>query len=220
MGLIDSVSSIKKELNYNEKQAQARYTQSQIKSKYKNDIENTTLAYLDKYYSKYGNFDLLFYNRYEYIQFIIDDISKNDINRLYNNFDIALDVNKSFLKIFKQFKQVKEYDLKIESKYNINCINENKHDEVDQDYKQIEKLLVDSLFLVILIKLISLVKHDIVASITLLIILLIAHLIYSKFKKYMRRWKPSFFFGMIYSKKQLTINTLNLPIFKPIELWK
>ena len=47
MGLIDSVSSIKKEINYNEKQAQARYTQTQIKTKYKNDIENTTLAYLD-----------------------------------------------------------------------------------------------------------------------------------------------------------------------------
>ena len=187
MGLIDSVSSIKKEINYNEKQAQARYTKVQIKSKYKNDIENTTLAYLDKYYNKYYNFDLLFYNRYEYIQFIIDEIVKNDINRLYNNFDIALDVNKSFPKIFKQFKQIKEYDLKIESKYNINCINENKHDEVDQDYKQIEKLLVDTLFLVILIKLISLVKHDIVASITLLIILLIAYLIYSKFKKYIRR---------------------------------
>lgn len=187
MGLIDSVSSIKKELNYNEKQAQARYTQAQIKSKYKNDIENTTLAYLDKYYNKYDNFDLLFYNRYEYIQFIIDDVAKNDINRLYNNFDIALDVNKSFLKIFKQFKQIKEYDLKIESKYNINCINENKHDEVDQDYTKIEKLLVDALVLVILIKLILLVKHDIVASITLLIILLIAYLIYSKFKKYMRR---------------------------------
>lgn len=128
MGLIDSVSSIKKELSYNEKQAQARYTQAQIKSKYKNDIENTTLAYLDKYYSKYGNFDLLFYNRYEYIQFIIDDIVKNDINRLYNNFDIALDVNKSFLKIFKQFKQVKEYDLEIESNYNL--INENKEDKL------------------------------------------------------------------------------------------
>lgn len=193
MGLIDSVSSIKKELNYNEKQAQARYTLSQIKSKYKNDIENTTLAYLDKYYNKYYNLDLLFYNRYEYIQFIIDDIAKNDINRLYNNFDIALDVNKSFPKIFKQFKQVKEYDLKIESKYNINCINENKHDEVNQDYTKIEKLLVDGLVLVILMKLILLVKHDIVASITLLIILLIAYLIYSKFKKYMRRWKPSFF---------------------------
>ena len=193
MGLIDSVSSIKKELSYNEKQAQRRYTQTQIKTKYKNDIENTTLAYLDKYYNKYDNFDLLFYNRYDYIQFIIDDIAKNDINRLYNNFDIALDVNKSFLKIFKQFKQVKEYDLKIESKYNINYINENKHDEVDQDYTKIEKLLVDALFLVILIKLILLVKCDIVASITLLIILLIAYLIYSKFKKYMRRWKPSFF---------------------------
>lgn len=128
MGLIDSVSSIKKELNYNEKQAQARYTQAQIKTKYKNDIENTTLAYLDKYYSKYNNFDLLFYNRYEYIQFIIDDIVKNDINRLYNNFDIALDVNKSFLKIFKQFKQVKEYDLKIESNYNL--INENEEDKL------------------------------------------------------------------------------------------
>lgn len=128
MGLIDSVSSIKKELSYNEKQAQARYTQAQIKSKYKNDIENTTLAYLDKYYSKYGNFDLLFYNRYEYIQFIIDDIVKNDINRLYNNFDIALDVNKSFLKIFKQFKQVKEYDLEIESNYNL--INENENDKL------------------------------------------------------------------------------------------
>ena len=128
MGLIDSVSSIKKELNYNEKQAQARYTQAQIKSKYKNDIENTTLAYLDKYYNKYDNFDLLFYNRYEYIQFIIDDIVKNDINRLYNNFDIALDVNKSFLKIFKQFKQVKEYDLKIESNYNL--INENEEDKL------------------------------------------------------------------------------------------
>lgn len=187
MGLIDSVSSIKKELNYNEKQAQARYTLAQIKTKYKNDIENTTLAYLDKYYSKYYNFDLLFYNRYEYIQFIIDDVVKNDINRLYNNFDIALDVNKSFPKIFKQFKQVKEYDLKIESKYNINCINENKHDEVNQDCTKIEKLLVDALVLVILIKLILLVKHDIVASITLLIILLIACLIYSKFKKYMRR---------------------------------
>ena len=119
MGLIDSVSSIKKELSYNEKQAQRRYTQAQIKSKYKNDIENTILAYLDKYYSKYNNFDLLFYNRYEYIQFIIDDIAKNDINRLYNNFDIALDVNKSFPKIFKQFKQIKEYDLEIESDYNI-----------------------------------------------------------------------------------------------------
>lgn len=200
MGLIDSVSSIKKELSYNEKQAQRRYTQAQIKSKYKNDIENTTLAYLDKYYNKYNNFDLLFYNRYEYIQFIIDDIVKNDINRLYNNFDIALDVNKSFPKIFKQFKQVKEYDLKIESKYNINCINENKHDEVDQDYTKIEKLLVDALFLVILIKLILLVKHDIVASITLLIILLIACLIYSKLKN-IRRWKPSFFFGIIYIKK-------------------
>lgn len=119
MGLIDSVSSIKKEINYNEKQAQRRYTQAQIKSKYKDDIENTTLAYLDKYYSKYNNFDLLFYNRYEYIQFIIDDVAKNDINRLYNNFDIALDVNKSFPKIFKQFKQIKEYDLEIESDYNI-----------------------------------------------------------------------------------------------------
>lgn len=128
MGLIDSVSSIKKELSYNEKQAQRRYTQAQIKSKYKDDIENTTLAYLDKYYSKYNNFDLLFYNRYEYIQFIIDDIAKNDTNRLYNNFDIALDVNKSFLKIFKQFKQIKEYDLKIESNYNI--INENKEDKL------------------------------------------------------------------------------------------
>lgn len=128
MGLIDSVSSIKKELSYNEKQAQRRYTQAQIKSKYKNDIENTTLAYLDKYYSKYNNFDLLFYNRYDYIQYIIDDIVKNDINRLYNNFDIALDVNKSFLKIFKQFKQVKEYDLKIESNYNL--INENKEDKL------------------------------------------------------------------------------------------
>lgn len=128
MGLIDSVSSIKKELSYNEKQAQRRYTQAQIKSKYKNDIENTTLAYLDKYYSKYDNFDLLFYNRYEYIQFIIDDIAKNDINKLYNNFDIALDVNKSFPKIFKQFKQVKEYDLEIESNYNL--INENKEDKL------------------------------------------------------------------------------------------
>lgn len=128
MGLIDSVSSIKKELSYNEKQAQARYTQAQIKSKYKNDIENTTLAYLDKYYSKYNNFDLLFYNRYDYIQYIIDDIIKNDINRLYNNFDIALDVNKSFPKIFKQFKQIKEYDLEIESNYNL--INENKEDKL------------------------------------------------------------------------------------------
>ena len=62
MGLIDSVSSIKKELNYNEKQAQARYTQTQIKSKYKNDIENTTLAYLDKYYSKYN---IRMENKYE-----------------------------------------------------------------------------------------------------------------------------------------------------------
>ena len=152
MGLIDSVSSIKKELNYNEKQAQARYTQAQIKSKYKNDIENTTLAYLDKYYNKYDNFDLLFYNRYEYIQFIIDDVVKNDINRLYNNFDIALDVNKSFPKIFKQFKQVKEYDLKIESKYNINCINENKHDEeydlkIESNYNIINENEEDKLFL-------------------------------------------------------------------------
>lgn len=186
MGLIDSVSSIKKELSYNEKQAQRRYTQAQIKTKYKNDMENTTLAYLDKYYNKYDNFDLLFYNRYEFIQFIIDDIVKNDINRLYNNFDVALDVNKSFPKIFKQFKQVKEYDLKIESKYNINCINENKHDEVDQNYAKIEKLLVDGLVLVILIKLILLVKHDIVAIITLLIILLIACLIYSKLKNIRR----------------------------------
>ena len=128
MGLIDSVSSIKKELSYNEKQAQRRYTQAQIKSKYKNDIENTTLAYLDKYYSKYNNFDLLFYNRYDYIQYIIDDIIKNDINRLYNNFDIALDVNKSFPKIFKQFNQIKEYDLEIESNYNL--INENEEDKL------------------------------------------------------------------------------------------
>lgn len=186
MGLIDSVSSIKKELSYNEKQAQRRYTQAQIKSKYKNDIENTTLAYLDKYYSKYDNFDLLFYNRYDYIQYIIDDIIRNDINRLYNNFDIALDVNKSFPKIFRQFKQVKEYDLKVESKYNINFINENKHDEVDQNYTKIEKLLVDGLVLVILIRLILLVKSDIVASITLLIILLIACLIYSKLKNIRR----------------------------------
>lgn len=119
MGLIDSVSSIKKELSYNEKQAQRRYTQAQIKSKYKDDIENTTLAYLDKYYSKYNNFDLLFYNRYDYIQYIIDDIIRNDIAKLYNNFNITLDVNKSFPKIFKQFKQIKEYDLEIESDYNI-----------------------------------------------------------------------------------------------------
>lgn len=128
MGLIDSVSSIKKELSYNEKQAQRRYTQAQIKSKYKNDIENTTLAYLDKYYSKYGNFDLLFYNRYDYIQYIIDDIIRNDIAKLYNNFNITLDVNKSFPKIFKQFKQIKEYDLEIESNYNI--INENEEDKL------------------------------------------------------------------------------------------
>lgn len=128
MGLIDSVSSIKKELSYNEKQAQRRYTQAQIKSKYKNDIENTTLAYLDKYYSKYGNFDLLFYNRYDYIQFIIDDIIRNDIAKLYNNFNITLDVNKSFPKIFKQFKQIKEYDLEIESNYNL--INDNKEDKL------------------------------------------------------------------------------------------
>lgn len=186
MGLIDSISSIKKELNYNEKQAQARYTQAQIKSKYKNNIENTTLAYLDKYYNKYNNFDLLFYNRYEYIQFIIDDIVKNDINRLYNNFDIALDVNKLFPKIFKQFKQIKEYDLKIESKYNINCINENEQNKVNQNYTIIEKTLINGLALVILIKLILLVKRDIVASITLLIILLIACLIYSKFKSIRR----------------------------------
>lgn len=119
MGLIDSVSSIKKELSYNEKQAQRRYTQAQIKSKYKDDIENTALAYLDKYYSKYNNFDLLFYNRYDYIQYIIDDIIRNDIAKLYNNFNITLDVNKSFPKIFKQFKQIKEYDLEIESDYNI-----------------------------------------------------------------------------------------------------
>lgn len=128
MGLIDSVSSIKKELSYNEKQAQRRYTQAQIKSKYKNDIENTTLAYLDKYYSKYNNFDLLFYNRYDYIQYIIDDIIRNDIAKLYNNFNITLDVNKSFPKIFKQFKQIKEYDLEIESNYNI--INENEEDKL------------------------------------------------------------------------------------------
>lgn len=119
MGLIDSVSSIKKELSYNEKQAQRRYTQAQIKSKYKDDIENTILAYLDKYYSKYNNFDLLFYNRYDYMQYIIDDIIRNDIAKLYNNFNITLDVNKSFPKIFKQFKQIKEYDLEIESDYNI-----------------------------------------------------------------------------------------------------
>lgn len=128
MGLIDSVSSIKKELSYNEKQAQRRYTQAQIKSKYKNDIENTTLAYLDKYYCKYNNFDLLFYNRYDYIQYIIDDIIRNDIAKLYNNFNITLDVNKSFPKVFKQFKQIKEYDLEIESNYNI--INENEEDKL------------------------------------------------------------------------------------------
>lgn len=128
MGLIDSVSSIKKELSYNEKQAQRRYTQAQIKTKYKDDIENTTLAYLDKYYSKYNNFDLLFYNRYDYIQYIIDDIIRNDFAKLYNNFNITLDVNKSFPKIFKQFKQIKEYDLEIESNYNI--INENEEDKL------------------------------------------------------------------------------------------
>lgn len=189
MGLIDSVSSIKKELNYNEKQAQARYTQAQIKSKYKNDIENTTLAYLDKYYNKYNNFDLLFYNRYDYIQFIIDDIIKNDINELYNNFDIALDINKSFPKIFKQFRQIKEYDLQIESKYNLNCINENQENLETEKKKvlKIEKLFMDMLLIVTIIKLILLVKNDIVASVTLLLILLIAYLIYSKFKKYIRR---------------------------------
>lgn len=171
MGLIDSVSSIKKELSYNEKQAQRRYTQAQIKSKYKDDIENTTLAYLDKYYSKYNNFDLLFYNRYDYIQYIVDDIIRNDIAKLYNNFNITLDVNKSFTKIFKQFKQIKEYDLEIESNYNI--INDTEMEKNKLFLKKEHRVI--NIFMILCV--ITLIKA-LIFSVNILGIIILAGLIW------------------------------------------
>lgn len=176
------------------KLSKRKLTKTEINSKYIGDITKAIEIYLDLNYQKYGDFDLLYYNRFDYLQSIINFVDDNDFDGLYKNFNIELDVNKLFFKVFKQFKQQKEYDIKVEEKKGIirqtkamqDKINKlyEKNIKFERDTTEIWNIMILSVFIIAMVKLKNMVKYNFFSTITLIIILIITiRLIKFKFKR-------------------------------------
>lgn len=186
MGLINSVESIKRELNYNSRQAQARYTQAQIKTKYKNDIENVIWNYLEIYNAKYEDTDELYYRRYEYIGLISDKIIENDVDRLYSGFNISFDVNKTFSKVFDQFIKQKKHDDEIDNRFKEKQAEENYQGiKGDESFLKKEHIMINILVILCVIILIKTLVFsiNITGLIILIILLAFAKFIFTEFKR-------------------------------------